>query len=213
LVIQPYCMKSPLFRITFVALLLLTASCKKKTARDYYDSANAKYYAEDKSGALEDVSKAVELQPKFLNAYVLKAKVELALYQFGAAKLDCQKAISLDPEGEEACYILAETAKETGDHRGEINAYSMIIAIEPDSAINYSTRATLRQKAGDLKGALQDFNKCIQLKPKDGSFYYWRGMVKVDANDTDGACEDFHKAKAMGDISADAAISLNCGGV
>ena len=53
----------------FLGFLFLVVPCNSQTAEQYFKEANAKHKLQDFDGALLNYSKAIELYPKFSEAY------------------------------------------------------------------------------------------------------------------------------------------------
>ena len=75
---------------------------QKKTAKDYFESAVSKYKLQDYSGAKEEFSIAIELDPKYSIAYMNRGTINLDLKYYSEAKSDFDKVIELEPKNWEA---------------------------------------------------------------------------------------------------------------
>ena len=75
-----------------------------------------------------------------------------------------------------------------------IEAYTQQIQANPDAALAYSNRASMRFLQQDIKGAISDFDKAIQLSPNNPELYLNRGYIKQVINDLDGAMADYNQA-------------------
>jgi tetratricopeptide (TPR) repeat protein len=79
-----------------------------QTADDYFKQGNAKYLKNDFIGADKDFSKAIELNPKFFNAYINRGRLRHnKLDDDKSAIKDYNKAIELDPKSANAYYYRA----------------------------------------------------------------------------------------------------------
>ena len=69
-----------------------------KPSNDYYDSGNSKYDLHDFEGAIEDYTKAIEIEPTDENAYYKRglAKIEISEKESGC--IDLSKASELGNE-------------------------------------------------------------------------------------------------------------------
>ncbi|MCE0497936.1 MAG: hypothetical protein LV481_08340 [Methylacidiphilales bacterium] len=136
------------------------------------DKEAAKYTA----AALADFSKAIELNPRYTEAYLQRGKIEwghvVSLDDAKRARADMWKAIEVDPKNAEAYKTLGGI---DGDRLQAIKEYTKAIEINPKDAWAYYGRATNEQwgdkQTGDHWDAgLKDFAAAIQLNPNEKQF-------------------------------------------
>ncbi|HEX7414509.1 MAG TPA: tetratricopeptide repeat protein, partial [Bacteroidia bacterium] len=71
----------------------------KKTAEDYLIKGNVKRITKkDYKGAIEDYTKAIELNPKYANAYMVRGMCKDELKDYNGSIQDYNKAIELNPK-------------------------------------------------------------------------------------------------------------------
>ena len=152
--------------------------------------------------AIEKYEKAIELDPKFAEAY----------YNWGNALDDnpdpdydgaiekYEKAIELDPK-----FAIAYTgwgyalqAKPDPDYDGAIEKYEKAIELDPNYALTYyNLGSTFMNKPDpDYDGAIRELKKAIELGPKNADAYNnlgWTFIHKPDP-DYDGAIKELKKA-------------------
>ena len=141
---------------------------KLLSATDYFDRGKAKMDEDlDYDEAVEDFTKAIELDPLYAEAYKERGEADCGCLNFEMAIEDFTKAIELDPSYAEA-YKGRGFAKLANDRK---------VPLE------------------DCKDALKDCMKALQLDPENSDAYYWRGVVKeIYLKDYHGAIEDYTKA-------------------
>ena len=88
--------------------------------------------------------------------------------------------------------VLAETPIDKS-----IEIYTKQILENPNAALAYSNRASMKFLKQDIQGAIQDFDKAIELNPNNPELYLNRGYIKQLINDTNGAMDDYNKAIAI----------------
>jgi tetratricopeptide (TPR) repeat protein len=81
-----------------------------------------------------------------------------------------------------------------GDYRGAIAAYDRALRIDPNYALAYNNRGTMRSELGDKQGAIEDFDRALRIDPNLSHAYYNRGLVRKALGDKQGALQDFEKA-------------------
>ena len=77
--------------------LFITTLAYAQTAEDYFNSGGDKYYKQNYKGAIQDYTKAIELNPKDADAYIGRGIDKHELKDYKGAIQDYTKAIELDP--------------------------------------------------------------------------------------------------------------------
>jgi tetratricopeptide (TPR) repeat protein len=177
-------------------------------AGDYFASAILKIDKEDSSGGVSDLNRAIQLDPKYANAYVLRGSLKVKLNDTQGALADFNRAISLDPRFSTSYFFRgALKANKLNDTQGALADFNRAISLDPKNVNAYVLRGVLKMlKLNDNQGALADFNRAISLDPKDAIAYGSRGGVKVKLNDTQGALADLDRAISLDSSNAQAFI-------
>ncbi len=162
-------------KVFFVFIMLfLAVNSYGQVAQYLYDSAMDKYEKKDYSGAVSELTKAIELEnPNYVligNWYSMRGGLKAVLGDYRGALEDYEKAVRLIPEN----YL-------------------------ESLALAYGGRGNMKMQLERNKDAIKDFNKAIKLSPKDGSNYGMRGLVKTKINSKkESGCLDFSKAGELG---------------
>ena len=121
----------------------------------YYDSALEKAKLEDCRGAIEDFTKAIELNPNFSEAY----------FNRGLSKASLAKRKRLNSNGtEDASYDSALEKAKLEDCRGAIEDFTKAIELNPNYSEAYYNRGFSKNELKDKKGARLDWAKAKELK-------------------------------------------------
>ena len=75
-----------------------------------------------------------------------------------------------------------------------IQTFTQEINANPDAALAYSNRASMKFLKKDTQGAIADFDKAIQINPNNPELYLNRGYIKQVINDLQGAMADYNSA-------------------
>ena len=142
-------------------------------------------------GAIEDYTKAIEINPNYAYAYYNRGNVKQDLNDFKGAIEDYTKFIEVDT-------ILDDISLQTIMIR-KIGEFEYPIS-NPSSIGAYRARASSKEKLKDFKGAIADYSKAIEIDSKSWDHYYYRGWAKYYSNDMIGACQDARKAKELGSV-------------
>jgi tetratricopeptide (TPR) repeat protein len=152
-----------------------------------------------KQQAIQKLSKAIKLNPKYAEAYFMRAETYEQLQEFQKSLADFDQAIAINPQLFYAyCNRGNLKATRLNNLQGALADYNQSIILEPNYAITYNNRGNLKSELNDLKGALADFDRAIVLKPKESGFYSNRGLFKNEKlNDFPGALVDFNQAISL----------------
>ena len=184
--------------LIFILCLIVLVS-NAHTANDYYMKGVKKSQSNDYRGAIEDYTKAIELDPIWggiVTCYSNRGACKSLLTDYRGAIKDFTKAIELFPDIKH--YERRAFNKYlVKDFQGAIEDFTKVIKLDTTCFICFSTRADCKFSIGDFRGAIVDFTKAIELEPdNDGilTCYWTRGKCNDNIKDYRGAIEDYTKA-------------------
>ncbi|BAY23782.1 TPR domain protein [Calothrix sp. NIES-2100] len=166
-------------------------------ASKYYEQGRKFRQEGNNQAALEQYNKAIELNPKYANAYVSRGIVRDDLNDKQGALQDYNQAIELDPQYAIAYYNRGIVRDDLSDEQGALKDYNQAIELDPKYVNAYINRGIVRKNLGDKQGALQDYNQAIALDPKDADAYYNRGNLRKSLGDKQIALKDYNQAIAL----------------
>jgi tetratricopeptide (TPR) repeat protein len=164
------------------------------SAVDYYNRAHAKSDKGDYDGAIADLNRAIELDPKYASAYNNRGLAKQGKGDLDGAIADWTRAIELNPKLVPAYYNRAHAKSDKGDYDGAIADFNRAIELNPKLGDAYYDRGVDKQAKGDLDGAIADWTRAIKLDPKYVPAYYNRGVAKQEKGDLNGARADYNRA-------------------
>ena len=197
------------------------------TADSYYEIALARITADD---ALVNLSKAIDLNPNYVDAYFLRGLIYGSQYDFDKAIADFEKVVELDPSHTDAKAMHADAYAARGaDYALEKNYdkaiadFERAIELDPDkaefkaAAATYFLRGATRYEEGDnesaftdLDRAISDIEKIIELDPDNsevriaiGEAYLVRGIAHFQGGNYDRAIADLERAIELENSAAD----------
>jgi tetratricopeptide (TPR) repeat protein len=162
--------------------------------RGYIRYSKLKEYVE----AVNDYTKAIELDPGSSELYATRAKIYVELKKDSSAIADYTQSIYLNADDDRNSYF------ERGTIYHRSNDYSKAIAdynrAAPDQCIDgYSVtvceqRGLAKIELGDNKGAIFDFDRILDAGYSSSAYYYARGVARQNLGNKDGAEQDYQKA-------------------
>lgn len=165
--------------VTALVISSLSLSCKQDNADSYYKRGVINADKGDWEAALNNLNKAIELNPNFSEAYLsrgmVKRKMPFHLYP---------KPVNV-------------TARVTYEAlHGTMQDFNKAIELNPNLAKAYSARGGAKSGRDDHRGALQDYSKAIELEPdligelvSEGFDFYSDGKNNAESYEKTG-CPD-----------------------
>jgi tetratricopeptide (TPR) repeat protein len=89
-----------------------------------------------------------------------------------------------------------------GDYGAALEDYSIVISLDPASALAHYNRGNVHGRMARPEKALADYDKAIALDPKDADFYTNRGLTHADLGNYEKAIEDFDRSIHLGLVEA-----------
>ena len=201
------------------------------TADSYYEIALTRITADDADDVLVNLSKAIDLNPNYVDAYFLRGLIYGSQYDFDKAIADFEKVVELDPSHTDAKAMHADAYAARGaDYALEKNYdkaiadFERAIELDPDkaefkaaAAATYFLRGATRYEEGDnesafadLDRAISDIEKIIELDPDNseariaiGEAYLVRGIAHFQGGNYDRAIADLERAIELENSAAD----------
>ena len=153
-----------------------------------------KFVKRDYAGAIEDFSRAIELDPKEWRIYGLRAEARKEAGDLDGAILDATKAIELNPSHPLAYASRASARNLKKDYDGAIQDYSEALRLAPRNSDHYVNRGAAKLAKEDFTGAIDDFKKALEINPKESVAYQNMGSAHLAKKDFDAALSAFSKA-------------------
>lgn len=146
--------------------------------------------------AIQNLTRAIQLNPKLSDAYKQRAIALERVGNLDAAEADLKKAIDLQGESSEVMRLWAEIHRRRGDLAASILDLDRAIKLNPQETYNHSLRAESLEAKGDLKGAENSYSRAIELGDKDntGLYHARRALIRERLGDLDGALSDYSEA-------------------
>lgn len=132
--------------------------------------------------------------PNFSNAYIGRARLNLASGDTVAARADIDRTLEVNRSSLNA-YIMRADIAMNSDHNYKAALADMneAIKLQPRLSGLYINRAFLRYNTDDYFGAMADFDYALELDPLNAAALFNRGLLLSEVNANDRALNDFTK--------------------
>jgi tetratricopeptide (TPR) repeat protein len=173
----------------------------------YEDRGDVQFQREAYALALSDYDRAVELGRNGAYVFAARCDTERLVGKRDRAKVDCEKALTLDPKSRRGLWArgrLALVETRYTDGIADLNAY---IALNPKSSNTaYYFRGLAYNRINSYRLALEDLRTYVQREPTDPDGYKERALANYGVGDKDGALADLEVAlrgyRKAGDTAA-----------
>ena len=163
-------------------------------AREQVERADEKFKAGDMKGAIDALTRAIELDPRLAGAWYRRGMARGTLRDWDGAVSDLTKALELDPGYVPAWRDRGRARDHVGDVEGALSDLTRAIELDPGSAMAHCNRGVVRAEKRDFAGAVDDETKAIELDPTLALAWYHRGVARGEMKDPRGAIDDLSKA-------------------
>ena len=198
-----------MLRISLLVLLFLLAQNSQgqtfSSAKDYFDSAAARLQKGESEGAIKDLTRAIELNPQYVEAFFARAQLLFLKKDLNKALADYNKVMELAPNFPAAGLVYKNRSvirQFNGDRDGALADLNQAVSLNPKDAGAYGNRGVIRALQEDLDGAASDYEKAIELNPNSPPAYINRGILRFQLGNLNGALADFNRALELAPNSA-----------
>jgi tetratricopeptide (TPR) repeat protein len=144
----------------------------------------------DLDDALKDIRACLRIDPRYVEALLLRAEVNLETGNPDDAWTDLEAARKLAPKDAQVYCLRAEVQEAIGDLKAALKEANLAVKMAPDDPYPYATRAGVLLYAGNAPEALADIEQAILLAPYEYSLLNSRAYIRYALDDTTGAMED-----------------------
>ena len=143
----------------------------------YNNRGSVRLAAGDVSGAIGDLTRALQLNPNLAVAYYNRGNAYDAMGGLAEAIKDYDKFIELNPQ-EAGGYVNRGNAYDTGgDHEKAIRDFDRAIELDPNNVYAYNSRGLAYDELGEPERAIKDYDRAIELNPNFAAAYCNRGIA------------------------------------
>lgn len=126
--------------------------------------------------AILSFDRAIALKPDYGEAYLMRARARVSLYDVNGSIPDFTRGITLRPRDPLAYLDRGRAYLQMGHYREAAADASSAIAIVDNLASAYNLRATAVRDGGNPQGSIKDFDRAVELTPNADN-YFQRGAT------------------------------------
>jgi rhomboid protease GluP len=152
--------------------------------------------------AVEELTRAVERDPEFVEGFVQLGRLHLEANRFEEAIAAFERAVGLAPESAPLETALGAAYARAERYDDAIAAFKKAIDLDPQLYAPQSELAITLAQAGREEEAMEAFRIAKQMEPSDISNYLRWSYVLAEANRTDEALEVLAEARTWDPDSA-----------
>lgn len=147
--------------------------------------------------AITDLSQAIQINPKYAEAFNVRAATYFKMSDMSRAIIDYSKAIELNPEGANyyhnrcLAYLLSNKYQEAIE---DANKAIELGSKDSLDIVAYETRGQASLALGNTDSAIEDFSKVIQSGHNDSNLFFRRGVAHSITGNYTSAVADLSKA-------------------
>ncbi len=171
--------------------LLKAIEADPKHAEARYDYARLlRFQIKDLDRALKAFSDAIEIHPKYGNAYYHRARIYIKQGEYALSEQDLKKAIALIPQDHDVHYEMGRLKELLTDFQGAVDAYTQAIDLSINEDNYYARRAASRVKLNQIEEAIKDYSRAAEIDPTNTQYPYNRGYLYIQQGKYTEAIED-----------------------
>jgi tetratricopeptide (TPR) repeat protein len=179
----------------FVALTVILAACDGNHGKDRPTSPDPSEQQGQPKDELALVTDSIEQDENRSDLYLRRANLYLEREQVGAAMMDVNRAITLDPKNMDAFLLLSDIYYLLGDETNITNTLNRALEVDP-----YDTRPMV--KLAELNLLQQNYplafgyiDNALKINTFNPKAYFVRGMTFMARQDTVSALKNFMIAR------------------
>ncbi len=123
--------------------------------------------------AAEQLSKAIEMEPRYSEAYLYLARVENALFEEAAAEKAFRKAIEIDPDYLEARASFGGMLLDVGNMDEAIRQLNVVVQREPKHSMAHYLLAQAFRMKEQYALAMEHARAAVKLQPGNAEAHFW----------------------------------------
>ncbi|MCK4346043.1 MAG: tetratricopeptide repeat protein [Bacteroidales bacterium] len=199
--------KKNLWTSIVLILVFLSTAVMGQNPRKFYKAGEEFIETANFEDAIEQFSKAIELDPDFVNAYIARANAYENVGKFEEATEDYNRALVFKPKEADVSYRLGVTYNKLNKYEEALLALNKATKLSKRNLPPYQEKVKTLLALEDYKFAIKVADTALLLKENALNFYQ-HGLVNEKLGKPDDAEKDYMKAIAKDRRYIDGYLSL-----
>jgi tetratricopeptide (TPR) repeat protein len=140
--------------------------------------------------ALDDVNRALRLDPNDVDALCLRGKIRIEIDSPEMACEDFERAVAIAPRRELPRLLRASVLIARDDYVAAEKDLAVALAQHPDSENGWLVRAAMHRAQKDVSAAIEDLNQAIRRNPYSFHAYWQRAQLQLERKQISSAFAD-----------------------
>lgn len=158
--------------------------------------------------AVEKFRQSVDLDPGYVNGYVMLGNVSLKQGDAAQAGALAGKALEIEPNNANALKVRYDALRQLGDATGASQALDALIAGDPEwASTELYNHAVELFNASEMAGAAAALERVVEAKPDDARAHFLLGMAKYNIGKSDDARTHLQRFLELAPGDPDAALA------
>ena len=141
----------------------------------------------DNRSAISAFTRAIEISPKYADAYVKRGLARYRLGEYRKAIEDYTQTLNLNRYAADAYYSRGDAYRALGDYQQALADYTASLEKRWAGFVTWK-RAETYLEMGDTQRALEDYGAVIERKPGAAAYYYRGRCLRADGRRSTCAC-------------------------
>jgi tetratricopeptide (TPR) repeat protein len=176
----------------------------------FVDAATIAVNAKRYETALENINRAVRLEPYKLELYLQRASILRLNEQYDEARDDINFYFKYLPGDAKAIFQMGKAETEAGNPHLGIEYFTLLIENDNSSTDYFMARAEAGMRSSNFKLAHHDLSQVLDLNPSLPEAWHKKGVVLNLENQREDACFYWRRALQLGHREASDFIYRHC---
>jgi len=158
--------------------------------------------------AIEKFGQSIDLDPQFVNGYVMLGNIALKQGDAAQAAALAGKALEIEPNNANALKVRYDALRQVGDEAGARQALDALIAGDPEwASTELYNHAVELFNANEMVSAAAALERVVEAMPDDARAHFLLGMAKYNIGEADDARTHLTRFLELAPDDPDAALA------